>query len=524
MAIFSRRTLQRLLDENSNFLTELQLKEHIKRLNQADMQSIDTEWEVAFLNAFSKLGNITHEPDFIGTNKKVDLLFHPSNAFDQAFIADIATVSTSGRDDDNPIWSLQKELVKRVRKANLNPGNFSFDVGGEMRGKRGKQSMELKLPQQKEFELIFNEDFQIFLKKCSIDINNPNVFSIKTDSLEISIKFVPGQEFVSIGSPNYKAIYSLTRNPISNALNRKHEQLKEINENILKGIILCSSNYNFSHLIIKSSTYDFSIKDIILHFLRQNKSIGFVLTASAEEYRDYIGKRKVKIASHLYINNEVKIGEESVKILSEVVKYLPNPVSGGINAVHRLNWLKGKSSKSRQEGESFYGGYTICDDTIKISLRGLQELLANRVSPQDWSKDYRNYFFNKFFEGKIIENINRQHCSEEDDDWIEISFGQKITAFTQFSNNKLIESCGDYIKISLRALQLIMANLHDILANQASPKIFLESLHNYFENRLLEGKMIEQFIVHKGSEADDWVEIRFGRKDPAISKFSYNKV
>ncbi len=524
MAIFSRRILQRLLDENSNFITESQLREHINRLNKVEPQAIDTEWEVVILNAFSKLGNVSHEPDFMSTDKKVDLLFQPFTGFESAFIADIATVSTSGLDEDNPIWFLSKELAKKIRQSTLNPSDFSFDVGGKKQGQRGKQKMVLKLPPKKEFDkLIFNQDFHIFLKQCRNQTKIPNYFSINNYSIEITIKFTPGQEFVSFGYPNYQSLYSLTKNPIYNALNRKHEQLKKIHENIPKGIILCSSNYNFYRMTKKSSISDYSIDNIILHFLEQNQSIAFVLTVSAEAYRDNsYSPRKYRIYNCVYVNHKIEIREEIIRVLHEVVSYLPKPNNDGINSVHRLNWLKDKPSKYRHQGESFYGGYTICGNTIKISLRGLQELLANRISSEYFLKTYCNcnYFLTHFVNGNKIKNIIAYYCPEEDDDWVDIMYAETTNNISVLPNNNMIEMCDDSIRISLIALQILLANLEPNLMNIIQPNNFTEHLFNYCENKLIEGRLIKEFIMlNNFKENEDWVEIKFGIKDVAISKF-----
>jgi hypothetical protein len=46
MAIFSRRTLQRLINENAGFLTAKQLKKHVDSLNKADEHSLGAECRV----------------------------------------------------------------------------------------------------------------------------------------------------------------------------------------------------------------------------------------------------------------------------------------------------------------------------------------------------------------------------------------------------------------------------------------------------------------------------------------------
>ena len=61
MAIFSRRIVQQMLNENASFLSMESLDQQVARLNTKGFQLIDTEWEVAVLNAFSKAGVIEHE-------------------------------------------------------------------------------------------------------------------------------------------------------------------------------------------------------------------------------------------------------------------------------------------------------------------------------------------------------------------------------------------------------------------------------------------------------------------------------
>ncbi|RAM49201.1 MAG: hypothetical protein C6Y22_22825 [Hapalosiphonaceae cyanobacterium JJU2] len=58
------------------------------------------------------------------------------------------------------------------------------------------------------------------------------------------------------------------------------------------------------------------------------------------------------------------------------------------------------------------------------------------------------------------------------------------------------------------------------LINIIQPNNFTEHLFNYCENKLIEGRLIKEFIMlNNFKENEDWVEIKFGRKDVAISKF-----
>jgi hypothetical protein len=67
MTIFSRRTLQRLIYENENFLTRKQTRKHVDDLNRAGNDAIGAEWEVVGLNALSKVGKVAHERNWGGT-------------------------------------------------------------------------------------------------------------------------------------------------------------------------------------------------------------------------------------------------------------------------------------------------------------------------------------------------------------------------------------------------------------------------------------------------------------------------
>ena len=124
MAIFSRRTIQRLINENAAFLTRKQLRSHVDRLNDGNLAA---EWEVVLLNVFRKLGNVAHEQDFKG--KKPDLHFTSDNhALD--FLADIKTVSDEGIELKNPQRQLNDRLHDEIAKHGIR-GAWGCAIGGD---------------------------------------------------------------------------------------------------------------------------------------------------------------------------------------------------------------------------------------------------------------------------------------------------------------------------------------------------------------------------------------------------------
>src|SRR5713226_9872190 len=151
MAIFSRRTLQRLLNENSIFLKPDQIARHVNMLNNASEEVLDTEWEVAVLNAFSRMGGVTHEPDLNG--KKPDIWFEFPDSH-EGMIIDITTVSDRGLHKENPFDALRDELQKKVWKLRSRgvTGAFSIQVGASPESMhRDGQPTKLRLPKSSRF-------------------------------------------------------------------------------------------------------------------------------------------------------------------------------------------------------------------------------------------------------------------------------------------------------------------------------------------------------------------------------------
>ncbi len=99
MAVFSRRTIQRLINENSKFLSTNQTKTHVntlnlkgrylKRLNEGSHVNelvetyLNTEWEIVLLNIFDKFGKVIHEQELKKSGSKPDILFECSDVFFQ---------------------------------------------------------------------------------------------------------------------------------------------------------------------------------------------------------------------------------------------------------------------------------------------------------------------------------------------------------------------------------------------------------------------------------------------------------
>ncbi len=82
---------------------------------------------------------------------------------------------------------------------------------------------------------------------------------------------------------------------------------------------------------------------------------------------------------------------------------------------------------------------------------------------------------------------------------------------------------GDMIKISSRSLVELLAGILDVdkfLADHFGYVNEGSQIPNFFRNKILDGKMIEKIELEKSDdEDDDWIIIKFGESDSAISPY-----
>src|SRR5437870_10377211 len=109
MAIFSRRILQQIINENGSFLSEDQIKQQVDRLNvMLRTLKLADEWEIVLLNAFSKLGKVVHEDGKIAGT--CDLYFESHEDPANTFLADITSISDAGFKEYGDYKGLEEEL------------------------------------------------------------------------------------------------------------------------------------------------------------------------------------------------------------------------------------------------------------------------------------------------------------------------------------------------------------------------------------------------------------------------------
>jgi len=431
MALFSRRFLQRTLDESSTYLTVKQRQVFCKLLNTVRDDYFATEWEIAILRALNEIGSLQHEQDLPGTSHP-DVLFTADDGL--SFVADITSVSDKGLHRQNPYDALQEEFFKRQRKLGLLNGGFDVRVDSYAdniyRGS-GKKP-RLKLPKRADFPTkIFNADFQRFMMGVRDHPDEVCQLHIEDAETLVHFSYNPSRRGYGGGShPSFDLTAVIDKNPIYNALSSKADQLRNSGHDGTKGIFLCDAGCWGLHQ--QSSNWQFYARDeVVRHFLRQNQSVSFVVALIVEEEQKGFAHTVRRVISHnVYLNNSAVHLKEQIELLAGNLVYrLPSPEQTPRNAMQHLKRKDGMTGR--------HMGTLTQGRGIEMSARMLLEILAGHLSIRDFEQNYRmeaaqNPFRRMLGQGRLIEGITVEPHPEADDDRVTIRFGKPDSAVAPF--------------------------------------------------------------------------------------------
>jgi hypothetical protein len=274
------------------------------------------------------------------------------------------------------------------------------------------------------------------LQSAKLEPDNPIALRQKTTDIDVTFRYTPGQRYGGGGYSPFRRSNSETQNPIFNALKRKKEQLKESGYEGLLGIVVCDAGCEQLR----------SVDQILRRFFRDTTSIAFVIICTIEGERFGGGAIRMKARCHL---NPVRADEDwcpRVKRLfqSDLPALMPNANDDVANAINYLRW------KRQHAGLGHHGGWESWGDRyMRISSRALHELLAGKVTCEDFMRQHRfveedgragiNPFAGYLNEGRMIEAIHVDASGNEDDDWLVFEFGERDAAISKFSPAKAPE-------------------------------------------------------------------------------------
>lgn len=431
MAIFSPRTIQQMLNENAAFLTKEQLKEHVSRLNKKGFQSMDTEWEVAVLNAFSKLGNVAHEPSLEGT-AKLDLLFTHDDG--SSFLADITAVSDEGLEKRTSVKAFYVELQQRLRKAGLLNRGWELSVGSHPTTKY-RERRKPALPPRAEFaKEIFNANFKEFLKRIQEHPEQSWTYNVSTEKTAIALMYDPQRTGFMSEMPINNPAIEKDRNPVFSALRMKAKQLKRVSYGGFRGIVLCDGGsdmvhsqphggFEFNYNAV-DATKDFLRQDqqVVPENQRQHQSIDFVLMISSVwidkgRYGPLPGEQACKVQISIIGNRNFGSLPASLReSLEDLEQHFPEPINTASGARETIR--HGYDPKALRP---LAGGIGWSHNEIRISASAVLALLAGRITQEElfnalgfkpWST--KTHATRNFFEYVLGQNMRVVEIQIED--------------------------------------------------------------------------------------------------------------
>ncbi|TAN07481.1 MAG: hypothetical protein EPN36_02280 [Rhodanobacteraceae bacterium] len=441
--IFSRRDMQKCIDRLAKVIDADQLTSIVGKLNKRGDQRLPTMWELVILDALSHVGKLRHEvPSADGSRPDFELETGIDGEPRLLIVGDITAVSDAWLDEQNPVDVLFGEVSKLARKCGLNPNKFGYHVPGERVGSYGDERMKLSIPQRGQLHFLVRSVLKPWVCGVKEAPDRPHRLDHLDGDTRFSLTYVPTQEFASGGYVSYDVALSLDRNPLFGALKSKADQLRHAPDNALRLIVACDGDcalFRGSSFYRSPGTY--SAHQIVQDFLRQHSSIDAVLLVGIDEQRGAFGTTAIyKVKYDVLVPPSrawsARSGDEALasleKVLRAAAEHVPRPVQTACNAVMRC--------RERGFGHGMVGAYKMRDNSVRLSSRAIQRLLAGETTPENFNmmhgwdreKGPGNPFSRAIREGRMISATKIEPGGDHDDDWFVFTFGRPDPAISRF--------------------------------------------------------------------------------------------
>ena len=435
--IFTRRDIQKCLNDLVGVLNGGQLEKLVRKLNRVGGHRIASIWETTILSSIQKSGNLSHEiPLPSGRCPDIHLTL-PSGL---KIVADITSVSDEGLHENNPIEDLCKEIERVKSRLGLPVGGVSMRVEAVTEQFKDGERTALHLPHRKKIADFVRTKIEPEIRRQISEGQQKISLLIADDEATVALT-IEGQRYSNASYPSYNSTTIKQRNPLYSALKSKKGQLKGAEG--LVGIIVCdggSSSVNATG----SSWNEYSARSIIEDFLRQNSSIKFVLTIRVSEANSFVlGHPSVRrLQLDLVCQKELPEEDALRSLFENMARQMPVPRMSVVNARYRVI--------ETGYGLGKHGAYEMNGKRIKISARMILEVLSGQrdVSSMNSMQKWRlatdaprnrpggplalNPFERNLSEGRLPVAVSVEHDDNDDDDWIIFEFGDIDTAVANF--------------------------------------------------------------------------------------------
>lgn len=427
--IYRRRALQRRLDELRGVLDSDAADKIAERLNRAGKDRSAAMWELVVLHGLSKCGTLQNEVA-LASQRRPDILFERGALL---LTADVTAVSDEGLDNDNPYQELSQLIEAAKHKLKLPIGGLDLRVRSKHEiTKRGTRTA-LRLPPRSKLQEFVGQTIVPQLREQMTIRTFPLRVVIDDDDVGIDITIDPTKSpYSSGGFAAYDVPQIKDRNPLYNALKAKAEQLRGAGG--LTGVIVGDGDCRA--LSGRSANRDeVSTIDIVGEFFRQFSSVDFVLLLSVRENRQGWGPYPPPVRENdasLFVREGCDARAELNTLFHAMIEHFPKPAMMPVNGALR--------AREDDYDLGHHGGYSMSGTkVVRLGLREFTEIFAGLRSLQDNGAKFvkaaqqlrqepnplQAIVLSNLLAGRLPESINIIKTDEEDDDdWVEIRFGE----------------------------------------------------------------------------------------------------
>ncbi|MCH4560341.1 hypothetical protein [Mesorhizobium jarvisii] len=447
MLIFSRRTLQYLIDTVSGHMPDSQLHSLIDAVEKPNRNGIPGVWELYLLAGHILAHHAQVEPK-LANGKKPDLLLP-----DHFICVDVKTISDDQAHNDYPIGFFIETFSAQILRRLPVKGNFQIQFGSRRVSIDGRLVSVPALPPKAEIAQI-TKKIALDLRTMGMpdDFKRPFQYTIAFDSVPTKISFEPGRsDFPTLGwgSSHFTTHRRHDRevgSVATSALDGARRQLASVPDGFLKGVYLCDGG---TDLWTKGAAHrTFPIHDITRRYLNSSSRLDFVVLFSVEQNRDPAdwmapslrSRSRIYKISHSVIARDDTVFHKVDGLVREALAQLDPPLQN-IESAYANRMRTAQSI-------GFRGGWTMNgDNKFRIPARSLGEILAggNASSILDGANTrpprISEILAQRYREGRTIIKVELVSGRPGDDDWVDITFGPKDAAAGPFKlPNKTVSS------------------------------------------------------------------------------------
>jgi hypothetical protein len=424
MPIFTRRRLQSMLNDLHKFFDKSKGRDLLARINDKRVgQTLPAEMELVLVWALFQLGEIEVEPAWFSEESLPDVysefLFPGVPA-----IVEITAVSDAGLSGEDDMRRVTHRICEAASAIRNQAGKHLYFQFREENG-YNEEGYFRRRKVQKNF--VVTDEIK---KALSAWLGQPSIpegdhISITDSQTDVRIGWKNREQhpLFNFFSSMPSEVYSLTKNPVYSALSKKSSQIRSPNFKGIKCIFLADAG---SHLLRQLDRRDPTNRcvngsSIIREFISSpscNVDVVCVFSPAREQHLRVFGQQgelQWKVTPFVRPGSPVLLDG-----LKRMAAHLPRPrfEAGQIKSLHQQQMFD-HSTKGWYVGTQIESNRDTM--TIRISARAVLDLLAGRISPEQFGyftgmEGAKNLFQLSLNRGDIIKNVALEPRGIDEDD------------------------------------------------------------------------------------------------------------